>query len=126
MLFKLMLLLTTVSVVTVGCRRQLEMDTNPADLQNATDRNFPDGILPPAYHIAQSEKLVIPEAIELPANLPAGNARVETYFAEGVQKYKAQRVAGSDPAIYEWVFVAPQADLYDRTNKKNRNTFGRT
>ena len=41
-----------------------------------------------------------------------------TYYAVGVQKYKAQEVAGSYPVAYQWVFVAPQADLFDATNKK--------
>src|SRR5512138_2903791 len=72
----------------------------------------------PAYQIAESEKLVIPAAIDLPANLPGGNSRVATFFADGVQKYKAQPKAGSSPVTYEWVFVAPQANLYDATNKK--------
>jgi len=72
----------------------------------------------PAYHIAQSENLVIPDAIALPDNLPGGNSRVATFFADGVQKYRAQEIAGSNPVAYQWVFVAPQADLYDATNKK--------
>lgn len=72
----------------------------------------------PATQIAASEKLSIPAAVELPANLPKGNTRVATYYAVGVQKYKAKEKEGSNPVIYEWVFVAPQADLYDATNKK--------
>src|SRR5215207_3279699 len=72
----------------------------------------------PAYHIQQSEQLVIPAAIELPANAPSGNTRVATYYAEGVQKYKSQQKDGSVPATYEWVFVAPKADLYDVSNNK--------
>ena len=72
----------------------------------------------PLFHIAMSEKLEIPAAIGLPVKLPGKYKRVATYFAEGVQKYKAQQKAGSDPATYEWVFVAPQADLYDASNKK--------
>ncbi|HAO47279.1 MAG TPA: hypothetical protein DCQ97_10150 [Chitinophagaceae bacterium] len=70
----------------------------------------------PAYHINESESMVIPAAVDIPANLPNGNSRVATFFAEGVQKYKAQVKAGS-PGIYEWVFVAPQAALYDAGNK---------
>lgn len=69
----------------------------------------------PARHIANSEKLVIPATVELPANLPGGNTRVVTYYAVGVQKYKAQAKAGGG---FEWVFVAPQADLYNTTNAK--------
>jgi hypothetical protein len=72
----------------------------------------------PAYRIAQSEKLIIPAEVDLPVNSPAGNTRVATYYAEGVQKYKAQVKAGSDSVSYEWVFVAPKADLYDTNNVK--------
>jgi len=72
----------------------------------------------PAQHILESENMVIPASIELPSNLPGGNTRVVTYYAEGVQKYKARQKAGSDPAVFEWVFVAPAADLFDMTNAK--------
>jgi hypothetical protein len=71
-----------------------------------------------AAHIAASENLVIPASVAVPENLPNGNTRVATYYAVGVQKYKARIKAGSDPVAYEWVFVAPQADLYDITNAK--------
>lgn len=86
----------------VACRRDSDIDI---DIES------------PAYHIRESEKLTIPSQIELPDNA-GGNNRVATYFAEGVQKYKAQVKAGSQPVSYEWVFVAPQADLYDISNKK--------
>lgn len=72
----------------------------------------------PAYRINQSEQLIIPVEITVPANLPSGNTRVATFFAEGVQKYKSQIKTGGGPVIYEWVFVAPQADLYNAYNKK--------
>ena len=71
-----------------------------------------------AGHIAESEKLTIPAAIDLPSNLPGGNTRVATFYAEGVQKYKSQAVGGSTPTTYEWVFVAPEASLYDASNNK--------
>lgn len=71
----------------------------------------------PAYKIAASEKLIIPAAIDLPANLPGGNSRLATYYAEGVQKYKAQLKQGSTNE-YEWVFVAPEANLYNVSNTK--------
>ncbi len=70
-----------------------------------------------AAHIIASEKLTIPAAVALPANLPGGNTRVATYYAEGVQKYKATQ-KGDDPAAFAWVFVAPEATLYDITNAK--------
>lgn len=72
----------------------------------------------PSFHISESEKLTIPDAVRLPDNLPAGNSRIFTFFADGVQKYKAQEIPGSSPVAYQWQFVAPQADLYDITNKK--------
>src|SRR5262249_2717581 len=72
----------------------------------------------PAHFIAESEKRVIPAEVDLPSNQPDGNIRVATFFADGVQKYKAQAKAGSSPVTYEWVFVAPQADLFDITNAK--------
>ncbi|QHW00129.1 DUF3455 domain-containing protein [Spirosoma endbachense] len=72
----------------------------------------------PAQHIAASEQAIIPPEIELPTNNPHGNGRVATYFAQGVQKYKAREKAGSNPITYEWVFVAPEAELYDATNTK--------
>ncbi len=72
----------------------------------------------PANQIFESEKLIIPMGIDLPSNLPGGNTRVATLFAEGVQKYKAQIKAGSFPVTYEWVFVAPKATLYNSSNLK--------
>jgi hypothetical protein len=89
------------STIVVACSRDQEIDNTS-----------------PAHHISESESLVIPAAIELPANLPNGNTRVVTFYAEGVQKYKAQPKAGSSPVTYEWVFVAPEANLYDATNAK--------
>jgi hypothetical protein len=70
-----------------------------------------------ATKIAASEKLTIPATIDIPANPPSGNTRVATYYAEGVQKYKAQEKAGSSPVAYVWVFVAPQARLHDAANR---------
>ncbi|MFL5809536.1 MAG: DUF3455 domain-containing protein [Flavisolibacter sp.] len=80
------------------------------------DKNIDNNIA--AQNIEQSEKLTLPASIELPANPPNGNQRVFTFFAVGVQKYKAQEIAGSNPIAYQWVFVAPAADLFDASNKK--------
>lgn len=66
----------------------------------------------PAEHIEDSESLTIPPEVAV----PNGATRVATYFAKGVQKYRAQQVAGT--SNFEWIFVAPQADLYDETNTK--------
>lgn len=70
----------------------------------------------PAQQIEASEGLVLPASIALPDN-PHGYTRVATYYAKGVQMYKAQLKAGTT-AVYEWVLVAPDAKLYDKTNKK--------
>jgi hypothetical protein len=70
-----------------------------------------------AAHLKASEKLVIPAAIDLPTNLPGGNVRVATYYAEGVQKYKAVQ-KGNHPVTFEWALVAPDAILYDFSNAK--------
>jgi len=71
----------------------------------------------PAYHIAQSEQILMPDAVKLPLNAPKGNKRVLTVYAIGVQKYKAVAKAG-EPGVFDWSFVAPQADLYDVHNNK--------
>jgi hypothetical protein len=89
------------SMVFTGCTHDKDMDYHTA-----------------SYHIALSEKLDIPDAIALPDNKPFGNKRVATFYAVGYQKYKAQQKPGSDPAVFEWVFVAPEAKLYDISNKK--------
>ena len=106
------------SVVLLACTRDKDMvlETEKPNMMKLSQHNI--NVYPPAYYITMSEKLEIPASVDLPANLPNGNSRVLTLFAEGVQKYKAQQKAGSDPATYEWVFVAPQADLFDLTNKK--------
>ncbi|MFN8290289.1 MAG: DUF3455 domain-containing protein [Chitinophagaceae bacterium] len=71
----------------------------------------------PAFHIAESEKLFIPAEVDLPSNRPAGNTRVATYYAIGVQKYRAQAKTGGS-GVYEWVFTAPRADLFNSSNIK--------
>jgi hypothetical protein len=82
------------AAVLTGCKKDKEV----------VDMNSP------AYKISESEKLTIPAAVDLPAN-PGGYSRVATFYAEGVQKYKAQAKAGS-PGVYQWVLVAPDAKLY--------------
>jgi hypothetical protein len=71
---------------------------------------------PPAFLITKSGTLTIPASIELPAH-PGGHSRVATFYAVGVQKYVAKEKTGA-PGVYEWAFVAPQADLFDITNRK--------
>jgi len=96
--FNKYILLSMITAVTIstGCEKDKTTET-------------------PFRIIQASENLAIPGAVALPANLPAGNMRVATYYAVGVQKYKAQAKAGT-PGTFEWVFVAPEAKLYDGTN----------
>jgi hypothetical protein len=85
-------------------------------LISCTDHENPKP-LTPADHILVSETLTMPDAFSLPPN-QKGYQSVATYYAVGVQKYKAQVKAGSGPVQFEWVFVMPQADLYDASNAK--------
>lgn len=96
---KSLFMLLLFAVAVTGCKKEKTVDINS-----------------PAYKIDMSEKLFIPLVVDLPTNQPGGNSRVTTYFAEGVQKYKAQLKAGTTNE-YEWVFVAPDAKLYDAANK---------
>ncbi|SDD54690.1 Protein of unknown function [Dyadobacter soli] len=85
-------------------------------LMACTDHGEPDP-LSPAEHISQALALPIPAQVALPAN-PYGHTRVAAYFAKGIQKYRSQVKANSNPITYEWAFVAPQADLFDNSNAK--------
>jgi len=107
------------SVTFIACKRETILTTNEtvhsvSSADNALEASGNSA----SAHIAASENLIIPAAVAVPTNLPGGNTRVATYYAVGVQKYKARIKAGSDPVLYEWAFVAPQADLYDITNAK--------
>lgn len=105
------------SLVLTACKRDsLTPNSSPsvAEFNSAISSLEANGNSP-AAHIAASEKLEIPAAVALPENLPNGNTRVATFYAVGVQKYKAREKAGN-PGVFEWVFVAPQAELYDTNN----------
>jgi len=117
---KFVLMSSLLAIAVIGCKRDANSLLNSAagENNNSFATVTDESINSPAAHIAASEKLEIPAAIDLPDNLPNGNTRVATFYAVGVQKYKAQLIAGSNPAAYQWVFVAPQADLYDATNAK--------
>lgn len=78
----------------------------------------PDNVRNPAGEaIDESENQPLPQAIELPSHAN-GYTRVATYYASGLQKYKARVKAGSAPVVYEWYLVAPQANLFDADHKK--------
>jgi len=121
-LFKKSLIIAVLfSTTFIACKKDATIENSNAKPQTASANANPSLEVngnSPAAHISASENLVIPASVSIPGNLPNGNSRVATYYAIGVQKYKARVKAGSDPVVYEWVFVAPQADLYNNTNAK--------
>jgi len=108
------------SATIIACNKDASLILNEVSQSGPSANNSPLEASgnSPAAHIAASESLDIPSTIALPENLPNRNSRVATFYAVGVQKYKARIKAGSNPVVYEWVFVAPQAQLYDITNAK--------
>lgn len=113
---KVLLTTAVLALAFAACRRDKLTDINnciecskASQSANSLEANGNSA----AAHLAASENVEIPAAIAL----PAGALRVATYYAVGVQKYKAREKAGN-PGVYEWVFVAPQAELYDANNNK--------
>ena len=111
--------LIVITVFFIACKRDAVINpmngrSRPAANSSSLEANGNSA----AAQIAASENLTIPVSVSIPENSPNGNTRVATYYAVGVQKYKARIKAGSDPVTYEWVFVAPDADLYDISNVK--------
>lgn len=116
---KPLIIAVVLSTAIIACKKDAVITYPNEEIQTSlsnTSSSLETNGNSPAAHIVASENLVIPPSIDLPENLPDGNSRVATFYAVGVQKYKARIKAGSDPVAYEWVFVAPQADLYDITN----------
>src|SRR6185436_9021241 len=108
------LLLTAASfaIVLVACKREGIATNEEIQTISANTLSIEANGNSAAAHIAASENLTLPAIVAVPENFPNGNSRVATYYAVGVQKYKARIKSGSDPVVYEWVFVAPQAELY--------------
>ena len=116
---KISMIVFLFATAIIGCNKNVVLKNPNEELQIAsTASSLEANGNSPAAHISASENLIVPATVSVPENLPNGNTRVATYYAVGVQKYKARIKAGSDPVSYEWVFVAPQADLYDITNAK--------
>ena len=119
---KFLVMATMLSGTFVSCKRDAVVSVADnaiaTSTNSSTDNSLEVSGNSAAAHIAASENLTIPAPVAVPENLPNGNTRVATYYAVGVQKYRARIKAGTDPVSYEWVFVAPQADLYDNTNAK--------
>jgi hypothetical protein len=114
---KLLMIAFLFATAVIGCKKDVVLNNSNDELQTASaDLSLGTNGNSPAAHISASESLAIPSSVSVPENLPNGNSRVATYYAVGVQKYKARIKAGSDPIVYEWVFVAPKADLYDFSN----------
>ena len=89
-----------------ACQRE-QLASNPAEKAFQAPGNSA------AAHLAASEKLDIPAAVAL----PPGSTRVATFYAVGVQKYRARIKAGSNPVTYEWALVAPDARLFNASNE---------
>src|ERR1700727_2934622 len=73
-------------------------------------------VLTSGYAIDSSEKSsdpVVPDAVKVSPN----EKLLFTAKAQGVQIYRCQ-AKKDDPTQYEWVFVAPEADLFDAQGKK--------
>ena len=118
---KLFLLSAFVSVVLTACKRDNSLYETSLEEQLWNGEQFMGNSLhngSPVQQIAASDQLVIPEIVDLPAEPGVSYTRVATYFAKGVQKYKAQIKAGSNPVTYQWVLAGPDAKLYDATNQK--------
>jgi hypothetical protein len=118
---KSMLIAALLSSTLIACKKDAINKNSNEEIQSASfigNSSLEANGNSPAAHIAASENLDIPASIAVPQNLPNGNSRVATYYAVGVQKYKARVKTGTDPVAYEWVFVAPQADLYSINNVK--------
>src|SRR6185503_1039012 len=121
-LIRSFLVIAILAITFVACKRdEIVYNTIETESSSANSSALEANGNSAAAHIAASENLEIPFVVSVPENLPGGNTRVATYYAVGVQKYKARIKVGSDPIVYEWVFVAPQADLYDITNTKVGN-----
>lgn len=104
------------SIALIACKKEVNNPDLTEIAVSASNSSLAASGNSPAAHIEASEKLEIPEIVAVPENLPNGNTRVATFYAVGVQKYRARIKTGSDPVTFEWVFVAPQADLYDINN----------
>jgi len=109
------------STALIACKKEAIATSSTEEIAVTANSSLAANGNSAAAHIEASEKLEIPTAVAVPQNLPNGNTRVATFYAVGVQKYKARIKTGSDPVTYEWVFVAPQADLYDINNAKVGN-----
>jgi len=118
---KLVLIAVVLFTTFIACKKDVISNGSAEEIQNISSSDNSSLEVngnSPAAHIAASENLTLPVTVTVPENSPNGNTRVATYYAVGVQKYKSRIKAGSDPVAYEWIFVAPQADLYDNTNAK--------
>jgi hypothetical protein len=121
---KILTIAAVFSITVIACKKNAVIENSNEELRTASanvNSSFEANGNSPAAHIAASESLIIPASVSVPENLPYRNTRVATYYAVGVQKYKARIKAGTDPLAYEWVFIAPQATLYDMTNAEGGN-----
>jgi hypothetical protein len=101
------------AMTIIACRKEnLPKPISPQVTGNFFTNQFVKKSGKPGAYIKASEDLTIPAIVAV----PEGSSRIATYYAEGVQRYKAKEVSGL-PGTYEWAFVAPQADLYEHNGK---------
>ena len=77
------------SLVIVGCTKEEVISNSNEEIPTNTVESLAANGNSAAVHIAASEKLEILAAVAIPENLPNSNTRVATFYAVGVQKYKA-------------------------------------
>lgn len=99
-----------IALAAIACRREPVQTPSAANAPEANDDNRAKN-RKPGHYIKASEGLTIPAAVAV----PEGSTRIATYYAEGVQQYKAQDLPGY-PGVYQWVFIRPVADLYAHNN----------
>ena len=89
------------ATAVIGCNKDELLKNSNEEIQTASGvSSLEANGNSPAAHISASESLAIPASVSVPENLPDGNSRVATYYAVGVQKYKARIKSGSDPVVF--------------------------
>ncbi|MDE2344414.1 MAG: DUF3455 domain-containing protein [Betaproteobacteria bacterium] len=85
-------------------------------------------LLAPAAFLALASCMNMPEHAKVPNTIaaPAHQIITREAMASGFQIYEC-RVAADDPARYQWVFKAPEAELYETAgNRLGRHYAGPT
>jgi hypothetical protein len=112
------------SIAVIACKKNAVIESLNEDLRTASangNSSLEANGNSPAAHIAASESLIIPASVSVPENLPYGNTRVSTYYAVGVQKYKAKLKQELILLLMNGYLLLPGVTLYDITNAEVGN-----